>query len=228
MKILLAALFLLHSSLIIAQDSITNRIVLVGDAGQLTNGRHPVALAIKKTIPMDSRTTIVYLGDNLYRVGLPDDEMPEYSRARAVLDSQLSIAQGTKAKIYMIPGNHDWSNGGRFGFDAVVREQLYVDILNKDNVKFYPEGGCPGPVEVVLGETVLVIMDSQWWLHPFDKPGIESDCDYKTKDEVLAALDDIFSRNAKKLIVLTVHHTFRSGSPHGGLAAYTWKQHIFP
>ncbi|HYC40952.1 MAG TPA: BamA/TamA family outer membrane protein [Chitinophagaceae bacterium] len=227
MKITTLLALLLPSSFLFAQDSITHRIVLIGDAGQLTNGRHPVALAVKQTIPMDARTTIVYLGDNLYKVGLPDDEMPEYNRARAVLDSQLSIAQGTRARIYMIPGNHDWNNGGRYGYDAVIREQLYVDLLNKDNVKFYPEGGCPGPVEVLLGNDVaLVILDSQWWLHPFDKPGIESDCEFKTKDEVLSALDDVFSRNSKKLIILAVHHTFQSSSPHGGF--YTWKQHIFP
>lgn len=216
-----------HAALLFAQDSIAYRIVLIGDAGELTNGLHPVARAVKKNIPMDARTTIVYLGDNLYSTGLPDIEDITYQQAKAVLDSQLSIADGTPAKIYMIPGNHDWQNGGRNGYDAVIREQIYVDILNRNNVKFYPEGGCPGPEEKSLGpDVVLVMFDSQWWLHPYDKPGIESDCDYKTKEEVLTQLDDIFSRNSRKLIILACHHTFKSSSPHGGY--YTWKQHIFP
>jgi hypothetical protein len=94
-------------------------------------------------------------------------------------------------------------------------------------VKYYPEDGCPGPVEVPLSkDVVLVIMDSQWWLHQFDKPGIESDCDCKTEDEVLNRLDDIVSRNSKKLILFACHHPFRSYGIHGGY--FTWKQYVFP
>jgi hypothetical protein len=208
-------------------DSIAYRIVLVGDAGSLTKGQQPVSQAIKKNVPMDARTVIVYLGDNLYKVGLPDDAYIGYQQARIVLDSQVAIVKNTPAKVYMIPGNHDWNNGGAGGYGAVLREQLYVDLLDTKNVKFYPEGGCPGPVEVPIGENiVLVIIDSQWWIHPYDKPGIESDCPYKTKDEVLSQLTDILTRNYKKLVIFATHHTFRSNGPHGGY--YGVKQHVFP
>ena len=124
-------------------DSIAYRIVLVGDAGSLTNGQQPVSQAIKKNVPMDARTVIVYLGDNIYKIGLPDDAYVGYQQARIVLDSQVAIVKNTPTKVYMIPGNHDWNNGGPGGYDAILREQLYVDLLDTKNVKFYPEGGCP-------------------------------------------------------------------------------------
>lgn len=209
------------------KDTIEARIVLIGDAGQLTNGHHPVVDAVRQLIPLDEKTTVLYLGDNLYRSGLPDEEYSDYLISRSVLDSQLSIADNTPAKVYMIPGNHDWENGGRNGWQTVIREQSYVDQLGKKNVKFYPENGCPGPVELSLSPDVtLVIFDTQWWIHPFDKPEIESDCDYKTKDEVVTQLDDIFSRNSKKLIILAGHHTLKSSGVHGGY--FKLKQHIFP
>ena len=215
------------SSLAQGDDSIVSRIVLIGDAGSLTNGQHIVAQTIKKRVPMDARTVIVYLGDNIYKIGLPDDAYVGYQQARIVLDSQVAIVKNTPVKVYMIPGNHDWNNGGPGGYDAILREQLYVDLLDTKNVKFYPEGGCPGPVEVPIGENVvLVIVDSQWWIHPYDKPGIESDCPYKTKDEVLSQLTDILTRNYKKLVIFATHHAFRSNGPHGGY--YGVKQHIFP
>lgn len=208
-------------------DTIVNRIVLIGDAGALTNGQHAVVRAIQKNVPLDARTTIVFLGDNIYKIGLPDDAFIGYQQAKQVLDSQVSIVKGTPTRVYMIPGNHDWNNGGPGGYDAILREQLYVDLLDTKNVKFYPEGGCPGPVEVPIGDNiVLVIIDSQWWIHTYDKPGIESDCPYKTKDEVLAQLSDIVTRNSKKLVILATHHTFKSNGPHGGY--YGFKQHIFP
>ena len=231
MKQLLNLIFLttIISTACIAQgvDSIATRIVLIGDAGALTNGQHAVAQAIKKNVPMDSRTVIVYLGDNIYKVGLPDDAYIGYNQARAVLDSQVVIVKNTPVKAYMIPGNHDWNNGGPGGYDAILREQLYVDLLDEKNVKFFPEGGCPGPVEIPVGDNVvLIIVDSQWWIHPYDKPGIESDCPYKTKDEVLAQISDILLRNYKKLVIFATHHTFRSNGPHGGY--YGVKQHLFP
>src|SRR5512138_2099718 len=138
-----------HHFLTAQTDTILQRIVLVGDGGELTSDRrHPVAEAIKKYITLDKKTTVLYLGDNLYRTGLPDDQSAQYQTAKAVLDSQLSVVENTPAQVIMIPGNHDWKNGARDGYDAIIREQVYVDILNKPNVHFYPKDGCPGPVEV--------------------------------------------------------------------------------
>lgn len=210
-----------------AQDSLVSRIVLVGDGGQFTNGKHPVSDAIKKAIPLDSKTVVLFLGDNVYKVGLPDDQVITYNMARSVLDSQISIVANTKARLYMIPGNHDWNNGQPAGYETILREQYYVNLLGQANVKFYPENGCGGPVEVSIDSTtVLIIIDSQWWIHPYDKPGIESDCPYKTKDEILVQLEDILSRNFKKLAILATHHPFRSNGVHGGY--FGLKQHIFP
>jgi len=208
-------------------DTIDARIILIGDAGQFLNGRHPVVDAVRRLIPMDKKTTVVYLGDNLYRTGLPDEQYSYYMSSKSVLDTELSIADSTAARVYMIPGNHDWENGGQNGWETVIREQQYVDQLGKKNVKFYPENGCAGPVEVSLSSDVtLVMFDTQWWIHPYDKPEIESDCDYKTKDEVLLQMDDIFSRNSKKLVILAGHHTLKSSGVHGGY--FKLKQHIFP
>ena len=187
-------------------DTILQRIVLVGDGGELTaDKKHPVADAIKHFVKLDKKTTVLYLGDNLYDTGLPDDQSAKYQEAKAVLDSQLSVVENTQARVIMIPGNHDWKNGGRDGYETVIREQVYIDILNKPNVQFYPRDGCPGPVEINLGDEVtLLIFDSQWWLHPFEKPGIESDCDCKTNEELLTQIEDIVTRNSKKLVLLAL------------------------
>jgi len=220
---LLSGLVLKGSS----QDTITTRIILVGDGGQFTNGKHPVSEAIKKAMPLDRKTVLVFLGDNVYKVGLPDDQVITYNLAKSVLDSQLSIVNNTQARLYMIPGNHDWNNGKQAGYESIMREQYYVNLLGRENVRFFPENGCPGPVEIHLDEhTVMIVIDTQWWIHPFDKPGIESDCPYKSKDEVLTQLEDILNRNFRKLIILATHHPFRSNGIHGGY--FGLKQHIFP
>lgn len=208
-------------------DSVGMRVVLVGDAGALVKDKAMVLDAIKSHIPLDERTVVVYLGDNLYDAGLPDETYAHYSMMKAALDSQINMLKGTKAHAYMIPGNHDWENGRPRGYETIVRQQQYVDRYGNGQVEFYPKDGCPGPVEVPLGDdVVLVIMDSQWWIHDNDKPGVESDCEYKTQDEVISELEDILNKNYKKLVLLACHHPFKSNGPHGGY--FTIKQHIFP
>src|SRR4026207_1979505 len=121
-----------HSVLTAQTDTILQRIVLVGDGGELTaDKKHPVAEAIKQFVKLDKKTTVLYLGDNLYTTGLPDDQSAGYQAAKAVLESQLSVVENTQARVIMIPGNHDWKNGGRDGYASIIREQVYVDILNK-------------------------------------------------------------------------------------------------
>lgn len=208
-------------------DSLQARIVLIGDAGAFTNGKQPVLEGVQSTIPFDAKTTIIYLGDNIYHAGLPDETAPDYYLKKAVLDSQINIADNTKAKVYFLPGNHDWNYGDPGGWATIVRQQQYVDNAGRPNVRFYPKDGCPGPVEIhITSDVTLIIMDTEWWLHLYDKPGIESDCPSKTKAEVLTQLDDILARNSKKLVLLAFHNTLRSFGSHGGY--YTLKQHIFP
>src|SRR5436309_348035 len=97
MKIIAALLFF-HAWCFAQKDTIQVRLVLIGDAGSLKNGRHPVVDAVRNNIKLDGNTTILFLGDNLYRNGLPGDEFPTYNEAKAVLDSQITIAAKTKAK----------------------------------------------------------------------------------------------------------------------------------
>lgn len=228
--LLLAMLFVLQFTTAqtgSSSDTIQTRIIFVGDAGALVNGKSIVLDAVKKNCKFDKNTSIVFLGDNLYDYGLPSEYHDEYLKQKEALDSQIMIANGTDARVYMLPGNHDWSNGTAVGELTVVRQQRYVDFAGLSNVKFYPEDGCPGPVEVQLGpNVVLIVFDSQWWIHPYEKPGIESDCPYKMPEQVLSQVEEILNKNYKKLVIFACHHPFKSNGVHGGY--FTLKQHIFP
>jgi hypothetical protein len=92
---------------------------------------------------------------------------------------------------------------------------------------FLPDGGCPGPVEVNLTEWLtLIILDTQWWLHPFDKPSAESDCEAKDPSEIITQLEDILHRNQHKRILVVGHHPMYSYGKHGGYTPA--KLHLFP
>ena len=229
-------------------DSVRHRVILIGDAGRLRNGKNPVVDAVQSRYSFDDpRTTLIYLGDNVYPHGLSDENSPGYSdfvetlryQVRPGLDGSGRGDGGAasrpldgsglskQSKIFFIPGNHDWAQGRPDGWDNIRRQGRWLDSLNAPNIRLLPADGCPGPEEIVLtNKLVLVILDSQWWLHPHDKPGPESDCACKTEDEVTARLVDIAHRHKDKGVIVATHHPFRSYGIHGGY--YTLKQHIFP
>ncbi|HTI09389.1 MAG TPA: BamA/TamA family outer membrane protein [Puia sp.] len=209
-------------------DRVVRRMFLVGDAGALQDGHHPVCDWLKQHVDWnDTSNVLVYLGDNVYPQGMPPEGSKSLDAAKRILDYQVSVVSGKKANAYFIPGNHDWKQGKPGGWDQVKKEADYLESLGLANVQFLPKDGCPGPVAVPVGEKmVLVCMDSQWWLQQDDRPGPESDCDCKDPKSIINALKDIISTYPDKLIVLAMHHPFYTHGVHGGY--YTLKQHIFP
>ncbi|HVU58767.1 MAG TPA: BamA/TamA family outer membrane protein [Puia sp.] len=210
-------------------DRVIQRMYLVGDAGELADGHHPVCDWLKAHVDWnDTSNVLVYLGDNIYPHGMPDVGAKDYETAKRIIDYQISVVEGHPAKAYFIPGNHDWRKGKPGGWDQIKNQASYINGLQLPNVAMLPAGGCPGPVEVRVGEKmVLVCMDSQWWLEDEgDRPGLQSGCSCKDENSIVTALKDIISTYPDRLIVVAMHHAFYTHGEHGGY--YTIKQHIFP
>jgi len=170
-----------------AQSKVVQRIFLVGDAGELDDGKHPVCDWLKQNVNWnDSSNTIVYLGDNIYPLGMPAEGSKSYTTAKTIIDYQISVVKDKNAKAFFVPGNHDWRRGKEGGLQQIQNAQQYIESLQLANVQQLPTNGCPGPVEVKIADNILLVcMDSEWWLEQNQKPGIESDCDYKNEDEVV-------------------------------------------
>ncbi len=209
------------------EDSISHRIILIGDAGYQVNGKQPELELIKKNFSLDSNTTVLFLGDNVYPQGLPSTYARNYEEKRAILDSQINLVLDKGARSFIISGNHDWMQGRAGGF-AQVRNQInHIQSRALPNVQYLPSDGCPGPELVELNKnTVLVVIDSQWWLHRHEKPGVTYSCDTHDEYELLESLKNIVSAHEDKLLIFAAHHPFITYGRHGGY--YSLKQHIFP
>src|SRR5688572_16630459 len=136
--LLLLSLFL--SIVTLAQtDTINQRIFLIGDGGELVGETHPVIDWLKKNVDWnDEKNTALFLGDNIYPLGLPMEGDPGYAPAKRILDYQLSLVRGKKAKAFFIPGNHDWRNGKLGGWQQAMNQQNYINGLELPNVQAYP------------------------------------------------------------------------------------------
>jgi hypothetical protein len=204
-------------------------IFLLGDAGNpYTSTKDPVLSILQQQMQeAGANSAVLYLGDNIYPAGLQNEGEFLRNSSEKKLSTLLDILKGYPGRGVVIPGNHDWQQGGPSGWDYVRnQEQFVMDYLQNTNV-FFPSGGCPGPVEIPLTkELTLIVVDTQWWLHKGEKPGLESDCDAKELSELLVQLDDMVQRNAGKRIIVAAHHPMYSAGTHGGY--YVWKNHLFP
>src|SRR3954467_1422873 len=121
--LLMAIQSLAQSDTTLVPDTINQRIFLIGDAGDMNSATHPVIEWLKKNVDWeDERNSVIFLGDNIYPLGLPMEGEPSYPHAKAILDDQISLVKGKKGKAFFIPGNHDWRNGKLGGWEQATRQ----------------------------------------------------------------------------------------------------------
>jgi hypothetical protein len=221
--------FLLCTQKSLAQtDSVVVRFFLLGDAGELKSGKIPVLDWLSGKVNWDDEKNIaVFIGDNIYPDGLPDEGDPDFDYTKKVIDYELGLVQGKKGRAFFVPGNHDWKGGKIGGWERIMNQVNYINALQAPNIQAWPLNGCPGPIPIEINEkVVLVMMDSQWFLHIHDKPGAESACEARTIDEFTSQLNEIVATHQNQLLILVMHHPMYTYGVHGG--AYGLKQHIFP
>lgn len=206
--------------------NIVYTIFLVGDAGRPDmDKQEPTLKLLQSQMEADSNSAVVFLGDNIYHDGLPKATDPDRPEAERRIKGQLEIIDNYRGRPFFIGGNHDWNYQGMNGWPTLVRQEIFVEnYLNRGNV-FVPDFGCPGPYQFLLNKDILLIaIDSQWWLHMYDKP--MDACAVEDKFDFVTQLEDILKRNKNKFVLVVAHHPLFSNGNHGGY--FNVMDHIFP
>ena len=233
-KGLLAILFLLYNNSnatdILSNlrgDSINHTIYLIGDAGERDNILSNFS-KVNQHYLTESKSTIVFLGDNIYPAGMPDKKAKGRQEAERIISDQINLLNDNNLKGYFIPGNHDWANGTQTGLKHVLNQEKFIKKYTEQKKIFLPGMGCPGPAVVHINkEIVLIAIDTQWWLHGFEKsPNTPGECDFDTPDKVIDALTNMLSDYNDKQVIVLGHHPIYSDGNHGG--NFTFKDHLFP
>ena len=208
---------------------IDHTVYLIGDAGEIEAGEVSGVDLLKAHIAKeDDKSTVVFLGDNIYPRGMPVKEHKDRAESENLLNEQLDMFNDYQGEVYFIPGNHDWDQWSKDGWKAVKRQEKFIEKHEGGDIEFLPNKGCPGPVKVkIKKDVILVLVDTQWWLHEWDKPYGE-DCDCKTKNEFefIDKIEKIALENQDKQILLAGHHPVYTNGNHGG--KFQFKDHIFP
>ncbi|MGY2131157.1 metallophosphoesterase [Hymenobacter sp. HD11105] len=222
-------------------DSSTLRysVFLIGDVGApelKAPGEPSLNFMRRQMLAAGPKSTTIYLGDNIYEYGLPEEQAHDREVSEKRITAQLDILREYAGEKYMIPGNHDWKQGRTGSVAQVNRQQRFVeDYMMRDSAAFsytgdffIPRDACPGPFEVRLqDDLVMIAINSQWFLQTKERPyGSNSGCGVANETDFYTQLEDIIQRNRDKNIMVIAHHPLFSDGIHGGY--FTLADHIFP
>ena len=215
-------------------EGVHHRVYMIGDAGGLDDKearKNYVFEAAHRRINADAaEKSIVYLGDNIYNAGLQEETAPSRKLEENIIQAHLDLVKGNNAKMYILPGNHDWNNNKAGGLAAIKRQENYIKDhrIDKKRVKFYPKNGCGDPEVVKISkDLVYVIFDSQWWVHDWSSEDkINEGCKVKSRREFIDLMKDIIIEHKNDQILFFLHHPMVSNGNHGG--NFSAKDHLFP
>lgn len=207
-----------------AQKEVKYRVLLIGDAGEM-NTQQIKSIESAAGHVISGKTTVLFLGDNVYPVGMALPGAEKRHETEQILKSQFGPMRAKGAAVYFLPGNHDWDRSGPDGLAKIQAEGEFLASFNDPLLKLIPDQGCPDPVAIPLSDKLTVIAyDSEWWLFPYEKSN--PDCDCSTTDAVVLRMQELLDRNRDKMIILASHHPFKSYGTHGGY--FGLKAHLFP
>ena len=201
---------------------------LLGDGGYSPKGGSSLGLIAFKNF-LDSvkqkDNYSIFLGDNIYPVGMPKEDSPSREEAEYRLDAQLDAIENYNGNVVFIPGNHDWYNNG---INGLKREADYLKEKFKDKLIWAPDAGCGLEIIDVSEKIQLIAIDSQWYMENWDKnPTINDDCDQiKTREALFLAIESELKKSQNKNIIIAIHHPLYTNGVHGG--QYNFNRHLYP
>jgi hypothetical protein len=204
------------------------QVILIGDTGApVLNREDPVFNLLKKKLPADEHSALIFLGDNVYPNGIPTARSSGRELAEQRLIKQLESIKDYKGKMIFLSGNHDWNKGKQNGYHYVLRQQKIISNYLKDNDILLPAYGNSMPVEInINNHFTIVAIDTQWWMQHTDKRLIGEKLKENAEDIFFEELHNILEKNKHNRVLIVGHLPIYSYALHGG--RYKAKHHLFP
>jgi hypothetical protein len=194
------------------ENQTIHRIALIGDAGDadMEPGKSLMTAMVKRLNSLDTKETLVFLGDNIYQDGFQADEVicnsdsPESNK----LDSQLSIGKASLNVSYFLPGNHDWDYHEEPNQEILNKQAKYLELCGRKTT-FLPDGknGSRFISSISNNLFTMLFFDSQALM-------IANKDQQKQTFDFIKGVFDISPTD--KPIIIAAHHPSATYGPHGG------------
>ncbi|MGG5506010.1 MULTISPECIES: metallophosphoesterase [unclassified Myroides] len=164
----------------------------------------------------DQTSTLVLLGDNIQKKQLKNKEDRQ-------LNTAVSWAKQFPGETVFINGETEWKKG----YEGIKDISKYLTANLEDKKALLPRKVCGFERLKINDQTVLIVVDSQWYLENWDlQPNMNEDCDIKTRDDFFDELRGEINKNQNRIVVLALHHPVYSTGNHGGY--FSLQDHLYP
>jgi len=213
----------------IDSEDVYHSIYFFGNSDKVKLRESSVGLLLNNQIEKSGKaSTLLLLGNNSLRyTSLKLDSSKKSKEKIQLMKIRYDFFSNLKGKYYAVLGPHEWSNGSRRGMEnaRIISELVDNELNSKDVIK--PSLGCPGPEEIPIDDDiVLLLIDTQWLFHNWEKPKSEDGCEVESNLDFYLNLQDAIKRNYNKKIIVAGYHSLKGNGPHGGY--FPFKSHFIP
>lgn len=208
----------------VKKENLLHEIIVVGDAGNANEEKGQQLLqTVKAYLQQNSNDkTLLFIGDNIYPLGMPLADDKNRSLAEEKLNAQINLAADVYGKTIFLAGNHDWYHG----LEGLTEQKNYVESkLGKKS--FLPKKYDAIDSYEVNDQLTIITVDSEWFIQNWDKyPNINEESVVKTREDFFEEFRSLINKNQNKVTVVAIHHPMITNGSHGGY--FSFRNHIFP
>lgn len=195
----------------VKSQTVTHSVFLWGNTPPQSTAYLTLIESLKTNMSATHPNTLLVLGDITEQ-----DKQGNINIEKLQVYQELSNLKQTET--YITGGDRDWNNSGKNGLQNIKFIEKYLEKELKLKKAFVPSDGCPGPKVIDINDSLIVIaINSQWFIHPFDKPtSPDTDCSTLSPADFYEELEEILDNNDDKNIIIMAHHPIYSSGQYGG------------
>ncbi|MEJ1237996.1 BamA/TamA family outer membrane protein [Chryseolinea sp. T2] len=198
------------------------KVILTGNTADLKNEDTLFEVIDKYCSEVASPVLWVLNGD-IFSEKASNDQVTQWqSKAFALLD------RFPKLQILINQGDRDWDDSGKNGWKKVQSLEKLLQQKKHERFQLFIERGCPGPWTFSFSPLLeVVVINSQWWNHPYDKPTpFTNTCQIADTGIFIEELEGILDEARDKNIMVLSHYPLESLGSYGG--RFPASTHLLP
>ncbi|HTF20638.1 MAG TPA: BamA/TamA family outer membrane protein [Chryseolinea sp.] len=131
-------------------------------------------------------------------------------------------------QVLINQGDLDWNNSGKDGWKRIQALDKILTSRKHDRFHVFLEQGCPGPWTMSFSPQLeVVVINSQWWNHPYEKPTpLSAVCPLADTDIFIEELEGILDNTDNQNVLLLSHFPLISVGSYGG--RFPVSAYLFP
>jgi hypothetical protein len=187
------------------------KVVLTANTADLTNPDDLFDI-IGKYVRGSADTIVWAINGDIFPAAYEEEQIRKWqAKANNLLDLHPRLF------IVLNQGDRDWLDSKAGGWQKVISIEKALSQATHPRFNIFIQHGCPGPWTLTFPNLELVVINSQWWNHPFDKPLPAADvCAISDTDNFIEELEGILDDRKTKNLMILSHFPLVSTGNYGG------------